>query len=67
VSYYDSYLLRGSEPDAWDEDSAPYGLSECCESPLDENGGCACSPCVTEDYIPVISSWEVAEGKVREL
>jgi hypothetical protein len=67
VSTHDSWLLEGSEGAAWDEDSAPYGLAECCEIPLDANGGCPCNPCLTEEYIPVRASFEVAEGKVREL
>lgn len=41
----DGLLLDGSEPDAWDETSAPWGLCDGCESPNVGPDDCAvCAP-----------------------
>lgn len=54
---------RHDDPD-WEDAT---GACEFCEGPIDENGGCPCNPCLTEEYIPVRASFEITDGKVVEL
>lgn len=70
MSYFDDvYLLDGSEPAPWDEESAPHGLCDTCETPLDGEDDCAvCAPRCAIEYSPVRASFviDIATGAVRE-
>ena len=71
MSLYDSWLLEGSEGEPWTEDTAPHGLCEFCEAPMEYGASgeyCpGCEPREDLEYSPVRASFEVVEGKVREL
>jgi hypothetical protein len=66
MSFDDSLLLDGSEPEPWDEESAPFGLCIWCESPLVGEDDCAaCAPRRDLDDSPVRASFTVdADGRV---
>lgn len=64
MSLYDSWLLEGSEPDAWDEDSAPHGVCEWDENALEaDDAGVFCPTCSPRE---LLASFRVVDGVVVE-
>ena len=70
VSYYDTWLLEGSEPDGYDEDTAPHGLCDFCEQPMDYGSdGEFCSRCgpLPHEALDIVASFTVVDGVVTEV
>lgn len=60
MPFDDSLLLYGSEPEPWDEESAPFGLCDGCESALEVDGCPVCAPRCPLENTPLRASFTIA-------